>query len=282
MKTLVASKNKEVAIDTAGPLTMIGEKINPTGRRRLTQAFIDKDFDYVIDEAVRQVESGADLIDINVGVPAVDEVALLPEVVRIVADAVDVPLSIDSPNRDAMVAANEVCSGRPLINSVNGEKDSITKILPLVAHYDRPVIGLTMDDDGIPHTPEGRLEIASRIIDTADGLGIPLENIIIDPLVMTVGADDKAAQVTLRTIELVVERYGVNVSLGASNVSFGLPERHTVNQAFMALAMKAGASCAITDVAKLSATIRATDMLRARDPHGAAYIDHYRTHIAIK
>ena len=165
-----------------------------------------------------------------------------------------------------------------MINSVNGEEASMEKILPVVKEYDTAVIGLTLDEEGIPPTAEARFAVARKIIDRADSLGIPIENIVIDPLVMTVGADSNAARVTLDTIALLISEYGVNINLGASNVSFGLPDRHTLNQAFLALAMGAGASCAITDANKLGATIRGADLLCGRDQHGMRYIKFFREH----
>ncbi len=281
MKTQVSSQTRSVTIDTDGPLVMIGERINPTGRKKLAAALKEGDFDYVAQLAVSQVEAGADILDVNVGVPDVDEVALIREVIAVVSAAVEVPISIDSPNHDAVEAALEVSPGRPLINSVNGEEASMQRILPLVKQYDTAVIGLTLDEDGIPEDAAGRFAVARKIIDRADSLGIPLENVLIDPLVLTVGADTNAARVTLDTIALLKAEYGVNINLGASNVSFGLPDRHTLNQAFLALGMGAGASCVITDAAKLGATVRAADLLLGRDDHGARYIKHYRTHAKV-
>lgn len=280
MKTSIASETKTVVVDTEGPLTMIGEKINPTGRKRLAAALTNRDYDYVADLAVRQVEAGADVLDINVGVPGIDDVKTICEVIEVVADAVDVPLCIDSPNHDAVAAALEVCPGRPLVNSVNGEEASMAAILPLIKEHDAAVIGLTLDEAGIPETAADRFAVARKIIDRAESLGIPIESIIIDPLVLTVGADSNAARVTLDTIALLTAEYGVNINLGASNVSFGLPDRHTLNQAFLGLAMGAGASCAITDVAKLAPIIRAADLLRGRDAHGKRYIKYFRAHAA--
>ncbi len=278
MESLIEGKNSSATVDSDGPLVMIGEKINPTGRKKLAAAFTGRDLDYVIELAIAQVEAGADILDVNVGVPGEDETKLLPEVISVVTSAVDVPICIDSPNRDAIEAALKACPGRPLINSVNGEEASMQRILPLAKHYGASVIGLTLDEDGIPEDAAGRFTVARKIIDRADSVGVPLESIIIDPLVLTVGADSNAARVTLDTIALLRAEYGVNINLGASNVSFGLPERHTLNQAFLATAMSTGASCAITDVAKLGATARATDLLLGRDNHGARYIKHYRRH----
>ena len=192
MKTTLTSETKTVTIDTEGPMTMIGEKINPTGRKRLAKAITESDFDYIVNLAVRQVEAGADVLDVNVGVPGIDEVKAMREIVAVVTDAVDVPLCIDSPNHAAVAAGVEACNGRPLVNSVNGEEVSMQAILPVVKEYDTSVIGLTLDEDGIPETAEARFAVASKIIERADSLGIPLENIVIDPLVLTVGADSNA------------------------------------------------------------------------------------------
>ena len=277
MQTTVSSRTSEAIIDSQGRMTMIGEKINPTGRKRLAAALADGDYDYVVQLAVAQVEAGADILDVNVGVPGTDEVTAMREVVTAVAAAVDVPLCIDSPNPEAIAAGVEAAGGRPLVNSVNGEEESLQAILPVVKEYDTAVIGLTLDEEGIPATAEDRFAVARRIIDRAGSLGIPLESIVIDPLVMTVGADSQAARITLDTIAMLVAEFGVNVNLGASNVSFGLPDRHTINQAFLALAMGAGASCAITDPVKLGATIKAIDLLMGRDESGMGYLKYYRS-----
>ena len=278
MKTLVESAAKTVTLDNEGPMVMIGEKINPTGRKKLSAALVDRDFDYVEQLAVSQVEAGADILDVNVGVPGADDVALMREVVGVVSGVVDVPLSIDSPNHDAVAAGLEAAEGRPIVNSVNGEEASMKRILPLVKEYDCSVIGLTLDEDGIPENAAGRFAVASKIIERADSIGVPPNRIVIDPLVLTVGADSNASRVTLDTMALLNAEYGVNMSLGASNVSFGLPDRPTLNLAFLALAMGENASCVITDVEKTAATIRAADLLRGRDQHGARYIKYFRDH----
>jgi 5-methyltetrahydrofolate--homocysteine methyltransferase len=277
MQTLLRSDTTEVKIDTDGPVVIIGEKINPTGRKRLAQALREGNFDYVQELATRQVEAGADVLDVNIGVPGLDEVALLPQVVKAVASRVDVPICVDSANHEALAAALAAIPGKPLVNSVNGEEAVLQAVLPIVKDRGAAVIGLTMDDDGIPNDPETRLAIAGKILERAAQIGIPAEDVVIDPLVLTVGADNNAGVVTLRTIELVRREFGVNINLGASNVSFGLPDRHTVNQAFLALAIGAGANCAITDPMKLTAIIRATDLLLGRDFYAMRYIAHYRS-----
>lgn len=276
MKTLLQGSNGNVAIDTEGQFVIIGEKINPTGHKKLANALTENDFDYVRELARKQVEAGADVLDVNVGVPGMDEVALLPRIIAIVAEEVDLPICIDSSNREALAAALASAPGKPLVNSVNGEEASLETLLPLIKDRGAAVIGLTMDDDGIPNDVEKRVEIAGKILERAAKIGIPPEDVVIDPLVMTVGADSNAGKITLQAIKMIREEFGVNINLGASNVSFGLPDRHTINQAFLGLAASVGASCAITDPIKLSMTIRAIDLLLGRDEYGSRYIQHYR------
>ncbi len=278
METIIKSSSKEVQIYLDAPFVIIGEKINPTGRKKLAAALKEGNYDYVEQLALKQVEAGADILDVNVGVPGLDEVAVLPEVAKIVSETVEVPLCLDSANHEALAAALEILPGKPLVNSVNGEEKSLQKVLPVVKEYEVAVIGLTMDDDGIPATAEDRFKVAGKIIERAGKLGIAPEDIIIDPLVLTVGADSNAGAVTLETIRLVQKEFGVNINLGASNVSFGLPDRHTLNQAFLALAMGAGATCAITDPMKLTPIIRASDLLMGKDNFGSRYISYWRTH----
>ena len=276
MKTVVRSDKKVVTLDIEGSLVIIGEKINPTGRKKMAEALQAGNLDYVRNLAVEQVKTGADVLDVNVGVAGMDDVALMREIVKLVASCVDVPLCLDSPNPKALEAGLAVVPGKPLVNSVSGEESRLTTILPLVKEHGAAVIGLVMDDDGIPATPEGRLKVAEKIVERAARMGIPVEDIVIDPLVMAVGSDSQAGRVTLRTIELVREKLGVNINLGASNVSFGLPDRPTVNMAFLALAMGAGATCAITDPMKLTSFIRAADLLLGRDEYGMRYIRYFR------
>jgi 5-methyltetrahydrofolate--homocysteine methyltransferase len=278
METILRSASLQVKVRTDGPAVVIGEKINPTGRKKLAAALQEGNYDYVLELATSQVACGADVLDINVGVPGLDDVTLLPEIVKLVSSAVQMPLCIDTPNHAALAAALEVAPGKPLVNSVNGEEKSLGAVLPLVKDRGAAVIGLTMDDQGIPTTAEARLAVAGRIIERAAQIGIPLEDIIIDPLVLTVGADQRAGAVTLQTIRLVRERFGVNINLGASNVSFGLPDRHTLNQAFLALAIGAGASCMITDPMKLTSTIRAADLLLGRDHYAKRWVQYFRQH----
>ena len=276
MQTSIKSKTKEVKITTDGPVSIIGENINPTRRKKLTAALLSGQFDYIFELAKAQIETGADILDINVGAPGVDEEHLLPQVALAITDRFDVPICLDSSNRAALAAALRVVPGKPLINSVNGEEANLSALLPIIKEYGAAVIGLTMDENGIPTDPEVRVRIAGKILERAARLGIPAEDVVIDPLVLTVGADQKAGWVTLTTIEMVRREFGVNINLGASNVSFGLPDRHTVNQAFLALGAGAGASCVITNPEKLTPIIRASDLLLGRDAFASRFIKDFR------
>jgi 5-methyltetrahydrofolate--homocysteine methyltransferase len=277
MQTILSGKTKQVKISSDGAFVIIGEKINPTGRKKLAAALQEGDFKYVRELANRQLEAGADVLDVNVGVPGMDEVALLPRVVQMLAAEYDVPLCLDSANPDALAAALAVAPGKSLVNSISGEEFRLDAILPVVKAYGAAVIGLAMDSTDVPKDPQKRLAIVAKILDRAAKAGIPPEDVVIDPLVMTVGADHNAASVTLQTIELVRREFGTNINLGASNVSFGLPDRDTVNMAFMAVAMHAGATCAITDPVKMTGTIRATDLLLGRDAYGKRYVRYCRS-----
>jgi 5-methyltetrahydrofolate--homocysteine methyltransferase len=276
MQTILESATQKVIVDTDGPMVIIGEKINPTGRKKMAAALQSGDFEYLRILAQSQVEVGADVLDVNVGVPGLDDVVLMKQVVDLISSWVSVPLCIDSPNPAALAAGLEAAPGKPLVNSVSGEESRLGSILPIVKDREAAVIGLTMDDNGIPVLPEDRLRIAEIIVERAAKIGIPQNDVIIDPLVMTVGSDSQAGLLTLRTIELVREKLGVNINLGASNISFGLPDRHTINQAFLALAMGAGATCAITDPVRLTGVIRASDLLLGRDEYSMRYIRYCR------
>ena len=276
MHTILKSNTKEVIIGEDRPFVIIGEKLNPTGLKKLGQALVEQNFDYVRQLAQRQVAWGAEVLDVNVGHPQIDEVAIMPKVVEAVLSVVDVPLCIDSNEPRILEAGLELAPGKPLVNSVNGEEKQLATVLPIVRDRGAAVIGLTIGEEGIPATPEGRLAAAGTIIERAAKLGIPVEDIIIDPLVMTVGHNSNAALVTLKTIELVRKEYGVNISLGASNVSFGLPDRHSVNSAFLALTMQAGVTTAITDPIKLGNTIKAIDLLLGKDANSMRYLKYFR------
>jgi 5-methyltetrahydrofolate--homocysteine methyltransferase len=276
MQTRLKNKSNEIKITTDGPITIIGESINPTRRKKLTTALLSGELDYIFELAKAQIDSGADVLDINVGAPGVDEVQMLPKVALAISEQFSLPVCLDSSNRNALAAALKVVPGKPLVNSVNGEEASLDSLLPIIKEYGAAVIGLTMDDDGIPTDAEARTRIAGKILERAAKVGISAEDVVIDPLVLTVGADQKAGQVTLATIQMVRREFGVNINLGASNVSFGLPDRHTVNQAFLALGAGAGASCVITNPEKLTPIIRAADLLLGRDAFAARFIKDFR------
>jgi len=282
MHTILKSATKEVQIGIDRPFVIIGEKINPTGHKKLGAALTEGNFDYIRQLVERQIAWGADVLDVNVGVPGLDEVAMIPKVVELVASLTDAPICLDSGNPEVLAAGLAAAPGKPLVNSVSGEEKRLASVLPLVKERGAAVIGLTMDDNGIPKTAEERVAVAEKILERAARLGIPAEDVIIDPLVLTVGSDSKAAILTLQTIELLRKNFGVNINLGASNVSFGLPDRLTVNQAFLALAIQAGATCSITDPIKLGATIKAADLLLGRDDYAMRSIKYFRQTEALR
>jgi 5-methyltetrahydrofolate--homocysteine methyltransferase len=281
MKTVLKGTGAKVAIEDGRPTVILGERINPTGKKRLAAALIAGDLDIVRQEALAQVEAGADILDVNVGAAGVDEADLLPKAVKLVLETVDVPVAIDTADGSALAAALAAHkdlspNGKPLINSVNGEEASLDRVLPLVAEYGTAVIGLCMDDDGIPETPERRLEVAKKIVARAEEHGIGREDLLIDCLALTVGADSQAAWTTLEAIRMVTEELGVNTALGASNVSFGLPDRETINGAFLAMAIMRGLKCPIVDAAKVRHYILAADLALGRDEYAMRYLKAFR------
>jgi len=276
MQTYLKGIKKAVTIDTDGPMVIIGEKINPTGRKKMAAALQAGDMEYIRGLAQSQLATGAEVLDVNVGVPGMDDVALMVSVVKFLNEFVEVPLCLDSSNPATLAAGLAVAPGKPLVNSVSGEESRLSSILPVVKDRGAAVIGLLMDDSGVPTTAEARLAVAEKILERALKLGIPKEDIVIDPLVMSVGAESSAGRTTIETIRLVREKLGLNINLGASNVSFGMPERPTINMAFLAITMLAGATCAITDPIKMAGVIRASDLLLGRDEYGMRYIKTYR------
>ena len=281
METVLKGTGKRVVVGDGRPTVILGERINPTGKKKLAAALVAGDMEIVRQEALEQVEAGADVLDVNVGAAGVDEVDLLPRAAQLVLETVDVPICIDTPNGEALAAAlarhKELNpDGRPLVNSVNGEESSLQRVLPLVAEYGAVVIGLCMDDDGIPATPEQRLDVARKIVSRAEAHGIGREDILIDCLALTVGADSQAGWITLETIRLVKEELGVNMALGASNVSFGLPDRETINGIFLGMAIARGLNCPIVDAAKVRPYILAADLALGRDNYAMRYLKAFR------
>ncbi len=241
--TLVSSYTHAVRLGDA-PI-LIGERINPTGKKRFKEALKSNDMDYILKEGVAQQERGVHLLDVNVGLPDIDETSMLTRAVRELQAVTDTPLQIDTSNTQAMEAALRIYNGKPMINSVNGKKESMEAVFPLAKKYGGVIVALTLDENGIPNTAEGRLDIAERILETATLYGIEKKNIIFDPLALTVSADGKAALETLRAVKLITERLGCHTSLGVSNVSFGLPRRDAINSSFFTMALREGLSAAI-------------------------------------
>jgi len=277
MKTILKGHTREVIIDTSGPVIIIGESINPTRRKKLVTTLQDGNFDYVLELAENQIKAGADVLDVNVGFPGVDDVKLLPETVKVIQKKFDIPLCLDSPNPKAVEAALKVSVGKCLINSVNGEEKSLSALLPVAKEYGAAIIGLCMDDGGITHDPEKRLAIAGKIIERAVKIGIIQEDVVIDPLAMAVSADPQACIVTLETIRLVHQKLGHNITQGASNISFGLPGRESLNTAFMSLAIYNGLTCPIANPEKITAMVRATDLVLGRDDFAVRFVEYFQS-----
>lgn len=278
LTTVVSSKSETVEISREKPTVIIGERINPTGRKSMQKALKAGDFDVIRNDATAQIEAGAAILDVNAGVPGVDEVDLLQKVLTTVMEVTDMPLCIDTADPEALEAALKLYEGKPLINSVNGEERSLEAILPLVKEYEAAVIGLCMDDEGIPKTAEDRFNVAAKIIERAGKLGIPVEDIVIDPLALTLGADHTAGIVAMDTIEKVVDEFGVNITMGASNISFGMPERHHINSTFIAMSIHAGLTCPITNPLETDVRIAilAADLCMGRDEYGMTWLKEYR------
>ncbi|MFP4037483.1 MAG: dihydropteroate synthase [Desulfobacteraceae bacterium] len=280
METTVSGRNGEVVISGDKETVMIGERINPTGKKRLAAALKEGDLEVVRREAEAQVEAGARILDVNVVASEVDEVSVLPRAVETVMAATGVPLCIDINNPAALKEALRVYEGKPIVNSVSGEEKSLNEVLPLVKEYGTAVIGLTIDDKGIPKTAEERVRVARRIAEKAEEYGIPGEDVIIDCLALSLGSDDKAALVTLEAVRRVKDELGLNQTLGASNISFGLPDRQVVNAAFLAMALAAGVTCPTVDPAKARSTILAVDLILGRDRFAQRYIKGYRERVS--
>ncbi len=276
MQTRLSSPEREVIVGDDQPTVLIGERINPTGKKKLAETLKAGDLEIVRKEAVAQVQAGADILDVNVGAFGVDEVALIPKAVQMVMDTVDIPLCIDSSNPDALEAALKVYKGKPLVNSVTGEEHSLKRVLPMIKEYGAAVIGLVQDDEGIPKDAERRLRIAHRIVKRVEAAGIPGEDVVIDCLAFAVGAEASSGVAVMEAIRKIKAELSVNMTMGASNVSFGLPDRELLNNAFVVMAVAAGATCLIVDVAKVRPMILAVDLVLGRDKRARRYIEAYR------
>jgi 5-methyltetrahydrofolate--homocysteine methyltransferase len=278
LTTILKSKTKCVAISRDLPTTIIGERINPTGRKAVLEALRAGNFDLVRKDALDQAAAGATVLDINAGVPGADEPTLIQHILRNVVDVIDIPLCIDTANPQALAAALSIHEGKALINSVNGEEKSLDAVLPLAREHGAAVIGLCLDGAGIPPTAEARFSVAARIIERATKAGIALEDVIIDPLAMAMSADSYAGRIALDTIQWVVKEFGVNISMGASNISFGMPDRKYINATYIAMAIHAGLTCPITNplLPEVNVAILAADLSMGRDEYGMGWIKAYR------
>jgi len=276
METKVSSEKKEVIISVDRPTVLIGERINPTGRKKLTEALKAGNLDIVRAEAVAQAAAGADIIDVNVNAPGVNDVDLLPKAVKVVMEAVDAPVCIDSPNADAIEAALKVYKGKPLINSVSGEEHSLKRMLPLVKEYGAAVIGLVQDDEGIPKNADRRVAIAHKIVENAEKAGVPKEDVVIDVLTFAIGAEANSGKDVLESIRRIREELGVNMTMGASNISFGMPDRPTLNSAWVSMVISAGATALIVDAVKVKPAVLTTDLVLGRDRFARRYIENHR------
>jgi 5-methyltetrahydrofolate--homocysteine methyltransferase len=276
METKITSATKEVIISDDRPAVLIGERINPSGKKKLGEALKEGNLDIVRKEAKAQTEAGADILDVNVNVFGIDEADLLPRAVKAVMETSALPLCIDSAVPEALEAAISAYQGKPLVNSVTGEEHSLEKILPIIKKHGAAVIGLVQDDNGIPKTPEARLAVAKKIVERAEKMGIPRENIIIDCLSLAVGAEANSGIVALGTIKLIKEELGLNMTLAVSNMSFGLPDRELLNNAFVAACVAAGVTCVIVDVKKIRPAVLAADLLMNHDKYARRYVENFR------
>jgi 5-methyltetrahydrofolate--homocysteine methyltransferase len=278
MHSILRSASKEVIIGHDVPFVIIGERINPTGRKKFQEQLRAGDLSQIEIDVQQQVEGGADVLDVNMGVPLTDEPDLLSRAIKLVQTKTDLPICIDSSVIEALEAGLKAYEGKALVNSMTGEDDRMELILPLVKEHNAVIMALSNDETGIPATAQERLVITGKIVRTVEKYGIPLEDLVIDPLAMTVGADTEAVKITLETIHLIKEKFGLNMSMGASNVSFGLPNRHAVNASFLPMAMAAGLTSAIMDARtkEIVTSVRAADMLLGNDPWGGNWISAFR------
>ena len=274
-ESCVCSATNCAAIDH---VTVIGERINPTGKKRLKQALIEEDYDYLLSQAVQQADTGAQVLDVNVGIPDIEEARVLPAVVKKIQAVTDLPLQIDSSDPAAIEAALRVYNGKAIVNSVNGEEKSLSSILPVVKKYGAAVVGLTLDENGIPSKAEDRLAIAGRILKRTMDLGIPKKDVFIDCLTLTASAQQAEVKETLKAVRMVKEELGLHTVLGVSNISFGLPCRPLVNRTFLALAMENGLDLPIINPndEDMMGTIFAFEMLHNRDENAQNFIERYR------
>jgi len=278
MKTVVSSATKTVVIGPDEPFVIIGERINPTNRKKLAEELRRFDFTRVRGDAVAQVEAGARMLDVNTGIPGADEPGMLKGAIQAVMEVTDAPISIDSSTPEALEAALPAYRGKALVNSVTGEDEMLERLLPLVKKYGAAVIGIANDDTGISNVPEERFAIARKIVERAADHGIPKEDVIIDPLCMPIGANHEFGRITFETMRLIRDGLGVNMSVGAGNVGFGLPDRPPLTASFLQLGMQVGLTASITNALEheIYRTVLAADLMLGRDPFGKKWNAHFR------
>jgi len=275
METVLKGRKGIVRIAPDLPTVLISKPVNPTRRKRLTDEWTSGNIGIAKNEALAHIAAGADVINVNVGVVGREQVALLPCAVETIQNAVEVPLSIDTPDPEALAAALKVYQGKPLVNSVSGEEKSLSQVLPLVAEHGAAVVGLCVNEDGIPGNPVKRLEIARRIIERAEDMGISRENVLINCMTMPIESDRQAALTTLETIRLVRAELGVNITLDTCNISFDLPNCDALSLTFLAMAIATGVNAPIVNVAQAKQTIVSLDLLLGRDEFAMRYIRYY-------
>ena len=284
MKTVVSSATKTIVIGPDEPFVIIGERINPTGRKKLAAEMQRGDMGRVRNDALAQVEAGAHMLDVNAGIPGADEPGMLTAAMRAIMETVDAPISIDSSTPEALEAALPAYKGKALVNSVTAEDEVLDRLLPLIAKHKAAVIGIANDDTGISNDPKERLACARKIMERAGKHGIPPEDVVIDPLCMPIGANHRFGQITLETMRLIRDELGLNMSIGAGNVGFALPDRPPLTATFLVLAMMHGLTAAITNPteAEIRKSILAADLMLGHDPMGKRWVAHYRKAAAAK
>jgi 5-methyltetrahydrofolate--homocysteine methyltransferase len=277
-ETVVSSSTKEIRIGVDHPFVIIGERINPTGRKLLAEEMKAGNLERVVTDAVAQVEAGAQMLDVNAGVPLADEPGILAESIKLVQSVTEVPLCIDSSIIEALEAGLSVYQGKALLNSVTGEEERLEVILPLVKKYGAAVIGISNDDSGISQDINVRYEVAKKIVERASDHGIPKEDVVIDPLVMPIGAINQAGKQVMALVRRLREELQVNTTCGASNLSFGLPNRHGLNATFLPMAISSGMPCAITNPMdkEIMQAVRGANVIIGQDPECNEWIKHYR------
>lgn len=276
--TIISSANRDVIIGFDRPFVVIGERINPTGRKLLSEEMKNGDYSRVQADALAQVEAGAHILDVNAGIPLTDEPAILADCVQLLQSITDVPLSIDSSIVEALEAGLKVYQGKALLNSVTGEEERLERVLPLVKKYGCAVVAISNDDTGISEDPDVRFDVAKKIVERASDHGIPSNDIVVDPLVMPIGAINSAGQQVMQIVKRLRKELKVNTTCGASNLSFGLPNRNGLNSAFISMAISAGMTSAITNPlhSELMQAVQGANVVMGNDPECAQWIRKYR------